>query len=69
MKKKKENYIKICPKCGGTDINIDPTFYAAFATGIPPRFSCKSCNHIILVFPEVKESEIEEFRKKLKEGK
>lgn len=56
---KKEKHIKICPKCGSTNVSysmIGPT---------PKNDLCKDCN-IEGFFPEVEESKIEDFRKKLK---
>ncbi len=60
--KKKEKYVKICPRCGGTNIKIPPV-------GLDIRMTLKDyCNDCKSwgMFPEIKESEVEEFRKKLK---
>jgi len=56
------NYIKICPKCGSTDITVPPA-------GMDIRMTmpdyCKKCGNRG-VFPEVEKDKVEEFRKKIK---
>lgn len=64
----KEKYVKICPKCGSTDVQVDFS-NASFAIGSPVSHNCNSCGTVGMVFPEVEESKVEEFRKKLKGGK
>ena len=65
-----ENYIKICPKCGST--NIGSGYYNS-----APHDFCKDCGFgdiktdsiAFTNFPEVKISEIENFRRELKKNK
>ena len=59
----KEMYIRICPQCGSTNTTIPPA-------GMDIRMSipgyCQDCKNRG-IFPEIKESEVEEFRKELKD--
>lgn len=71
MKKKKEKYIKICPKCGSTNIGQVKDICHYQAGAILTDY-CLDCNYGYphgAHMPEVEESGIEEFRKKLKGGK
>lgn len=58
----KEKYLKICPKCGSINIKIPP---AGMDIKMTVKDYCEDCQNIGN-FPEVKESEIENFRKKLR---
>lgn len=55
-------YIKICLKCGSTDITIPPA-------GLDLRMTmpdyCKKCGNRG-IFPEIEKDNVEEFRKKIK---
>ena len=64
MKVKKENYIKICPKCGS--INISPYSEIGLYQGDFFLEHCEDCSYISSVFLEIEKSKIIEFRKKLK---
>ena len=67
---KKQNYKKICPKCGSTDI-IPWTKYGLTEGELLIDY-CKNCYYGHPnggFFPEVEESQIEEFRDELKEKK
>lgn len=65
---KKRSYIKICPKCGGT--NIGSLAVGGTNFGVPLVDYCKDCYYSYpsgrAFFPEIEESKIEDFRKKLK---
>lgn len=64
---KKPKYVKICPKCGST--NITPYTKSGVIFGENLVDYCKDCYYGYGksgFFPEVEESKIEEFRKKLK---
>lgn len=61
-----EKYIKICPKCGSIDIKEELDNPAKVRLGAPLDCICRSCGFKAKIFPEVKEDEIEDFRKKLK---
>ena len=60
---KKEKFLKICPQCGSTDVKIPPA-------GLDMKMSmpdyCQKCKNRG-IFPEIRESEIEKFRKNIKE--
>jgi len=61
-------YVKICPKCGSTDItnvqaNVGLSMSPSFLDFM--KYRCKKCNYIGQM-PEVKVEEVEEFRKKIK---
>ena len=63
------NYIKICPKCGSTNINSPDAF---ILVGIIPaslsginKHTCKDCGYQGII-PEVEKSEIENFKKEIK---
>ena len=56
-----KNYAKICPKCGSTDIKIPP---AGMDMKMAYKDYCQKCGNWGM-FPEVKISEINNFRKKI----
>ncbi len=59
---KKVTHVHICPKCGSTNITIPPAsinFYMA-----QPAY-CEDCRYNKTI-PEIKISEVEEFKKNLK---
>ncbi|KYC45497.1 MAG: hypothetical protein APG12_01031 [Candidatus Methanofastidiosum methylothiophilum] len=75
MKKKKsinnkqsKDYVKICPNCGSINVSSE-----SYNIGI--RDVCKDCRHgsiqeslfinDLIYFPEILESDIEEFRKEI----
>jgi len=57
----KEKYVKICPKCGSTNIRIPP---AGMDVKMTIRDYCEDCGNRGN-FPEIKEFEIKKFRKEL----
>ena len=59
---KMDKYIKICPKCGSTNVTI-PSAGLDIALTVPDY--CRDCGFRGR-FPEVEESKTEEFRKKIK---
>jgi len=58
----KEEYIKICPQCGSTNVKIPP---AGMDLKMTKSDYCVECGNMG-VFPEIRESGVGEFRKKLK---
>ena len=63
-----EKRIKICPKCGS--INIELERISKSLIGItPPTYRCKKCGLTQKIFPEIEIGKIEEFRKKIKNAK
>lgn len=59
--KTKQQFTKICPKCGSIDLPIRTDFIEML---MPTREKCKKCGYSGL-FPEIEINEIEEFRKSL----
>lgn len=63
-----KGFIKICPNCGSTDVSVESFNYMI-------RDICKECGYgsikeslfvdNLIYFPEIPESEIEEFRKEI----
>lgn len=56
---KKENYVKVCPLCGSTNITHRIVGYGT-------TLVCKDCRYENTFFPEVEDSKVEEFKKNLK---
>ena len=59
----KENYIKICPKCGSTNIMEGVSVWGNDASSLD---CCEDCKYQGII-PQIEESEVEGFRKELKE--
>ena len=63
------NYVKICPKCGSTHIQLPTAFI--LVGGIFPapltvhKDTCKDCRYDGII-PEVEKSKIEDFKKEIK---
>lgn len=57
-----EKYLKICPNCGSMNIKMPP---AGMDIKMTIKDYCEDCQNMG-IFPEIEESGIEEFRKKLK---
>ncbi|HLC60380.1 MAG TPA: hypothetical protein VJJ52_03040 [Candidatus Nanoarchaeia archaeon] len=57
--KNKEEFIKICPKCGSIDLPIKSNFIDML---MPVAEKCEKCGYSGL-FPEINIKEIEDFRK------
>ena len=66
QQKKKEDYIKICPKCKSIDVSQDKSTMQQLGE-LPTRYICNNCGHSGFVFPEVLESQLEEFEKEIKQ--
>ncbi|MBI2672750.1 hypothetical protein HYX19_00670 [Candidatus Woesearchaeota archaeon] len=62
----KKNYVKVCPNCGSTNITNDFSNAAKLKFGIELDKRCDSCGYSALSFPEVEESKIKDFKKKIK---
>lgn len=60
--KNKNQYTKICPKCGNIDLPVITNFVEILA---PTPEKCKKCSYTGL-FPEIEINEIEKFRKEIK---
>jgi hypothetical protein len=67
----KEKYVKLCPRCGSTDVSFD-------SYGVGAYDVCKTCNFgkrlsprskdqlFIMNFPEVKLSEVKKVQEEIK---
>jgi predicted RNA-binding Zn-ribbon protein involved in translation (DUF1610 family) len=58
-KKNKERFIRVCPRCGSKNIDIDTG-----VVGIAPFYICKSCGFGSPLFPEVSQTEAETVEEK-----
>lgn len=69
MPDKKEEYVKVCPNCGSTDIRIgqESTRKITDAFGIDSEFKCGNCGFSSYLFPEVPLSKLEEYEGNLEE--
>ena len=52
-KPEKKRYVKVCPKCGSAEINIEKANPLQPALGLPERYECISCGFAGRNFPEV----------------
>ena len=59
--KNKEEFIKICPKCGSIDLPVRSNFIDML---MPSPEKCGKCGYSGL-FPEININEIEDFRKNI----
>lgn len=64
----KEDYEKVCPKCGSIDIKVDFSNLVVWASGTPPKYRCNSCGYIAITFPEVEKDRLKSFSKQLKDS-
>jgi hypothetical protein len=69
MKKRKDEYVKVCPRCKSPDVSLDKSNPVQFAAGLPAFYVCNRCGHTANTFPEVRLDEIEEFKKQAAEKK
>jgi|GEM_PF-2000963 predicted RNA-binding Zn-ribbon protein involved in translation (DUF1610 family) len=64
LPRKKEHFFMICPKCGSTNVYSDLS-RDMMAWGASTRWLCKDCDYSAVIFPEIKKSELKEFRKNI----
>ena len=70
MKKEtKEKYVKVCPRCGSTDVHTDFSNPVVWAYGTPVKYQCKSCGLVSSIFPELAGKEKIQFQKKTRQDK
>ena len=68
-----QGYIKICPKCGSTNIESPSAFitvlymFPASLSGVN-KDTCKNCNYQGII-PEIEKSKIEDFKKEIQKIK
>ena len=67
MKKNKNKWLRICPKCSSLDVQTDFSNPVVWAYGTTAKYKCDSCGHIAPTFPEVFENKITRFKEKLKQ--
>lgn len=60
----KQQYIKICPKCGSVDLPIKTNFFEML---MPTPEKCGKCGYAGL-FPEIEVGEVENFRKSMEKN-
>jgi len=65
-KEKKEKYFKVCPNCGSTNVRPDLS-KDMIAWGGSTRMSCGNCNYSSIIFPEVTNAGLKEFKEKIKQ--
>ena len=65
----KEEYVRVCPNCGSTDVKRDESVPAAVQFGAPIGMICRSCGFKSPVFLEVNVDDLEKVREQLKKGK
>lgn len=65
---KKENYIKICPKCGSNDIKTSFT-PAVWVYGAPTEYFCERCGYTSNYFPEGRKKDIINIKNQIKNKK
>ncbi len=46
-------FVKVCPKCGGEDVKIDPNNPKAAAGFSTPSYLCLGCGFSGIFFPEI----------------
>ena len=69
----KNNYVKICPKCGSTSIE-SPSAFITVLYMLPASLSgvhkdtCKNCSYQGII-PEIEKSKIEDFKKEIQNQK
>ncbi|MGM5481699.1 MAG: hypothetical protein ACQESE_04805 [Nanobdellota archaeon] len=57
MKSKREEYVRICPKCNSIDVSDDMSNPAIKYIGQIESMVCNNCGFTGTIFPEVKRSE------------
>jgi len=54
--------VRICPKCGSTDIMVD---HSTIVGIMPVVYVCNNCGTTAAFFPDVDRADIEKFRNKI----
>ncbi|MFA6089001.1 MAG: hypothetical protein WC755_03995 [Candidatus Woesearchaeota archaeon] len=67
--KKGSKYLRMCPKCGGTNVSTDYSIPAAWDYGAPSNFKCNDCNFVGSIFPEINPLDRENIKKEFNKTK
>ena len=62
---KEEKYVRVCPQCKSSDVAIDRYNSLQPAMGLLAVYRCNKCGYLGNYFPEVKLSEIKEFKEEV----
>ena len=62
-KRAPSGYTMICTECGSVDISKNRE--NPLSPYLPPLYTCNKCSHTSHIFPEVKLSEVQSFRKRI----
>lgn len=57
-------FVRVCPKCGSSDVSKDLSLVALLGGG--GGFECRNCGYKGQFFPEVEEEGLKEFREEVK---
>jgi hypothetical protein len=60
--------IKICPKCGSKDVEVDTSNIVGNIGAIPQGYVCNHCSFTSPFFPEIESENVEEFQEEFKKG-
>ena len=61
-------YVKICPKCGSTNVVTDFSNPAVWAYGTTTKYRCKDCKYMANIFPEVLKDNIQKYKEEVGKG-
>jgi|TARA_B100001971_G_C18049504_1_gene462048 predicted RNA-binding Zn-ribbon protein involved in translation (DUF1610 family) len=67
-KKKKEQYVKVCPKCKFINVTRDKSSILQKTGALPLMYICNHCGHTGYQFPEIRLSELKNFQKDVDKG-
>ena len=61
-----ERYVQLCPQCGSKEVHIDFSNPAVWSYGTAVNYVCIKCGHRGRVFPEVRKSKVNEYKKNVR---
>jgi transposase-like protein len=64
-----DKYVKICPKCGSTNVKADLSQQSFGAGAEFSQYKCADCGYFSMIFPEAEKSKVKEFKKDIKKKK
>lgn len=65
-KRKKEEYVNICPKCGSINVQTDFSNPVVWDFGTTVKYKCNSCGYLSNFLPQILIKNIRNYRKELK---